>query len=1296
MNTPATLKRSLRLSIFTVVATAICVSARPVPQNLGNGLDKLVESHLMQKGMLPAPKAANGQTLSTTAFNGYATKAAESYASRALVEIPTGRYLVEVMPNGRVPVTTLRTSLQALYPQMAVQAVDTKYAGHGVIEGYASLDDVPGIAKMQGIGSVILQLRPIHSAVTAQGVNQHRVNHVNSFYNAGVALNWDGTGISIGVMSDSFDSQPSVEGGFTTANDDVASQDLPGPANPNNTTPVFVVEDFISPPNATNEGRAMCQIVHDMAPKARIGFATADTGEVGFANNIRSLGGLDPSQTSFAGDVVCDDVSYLDEPMFQDGIVAQGVNDVVAAGVSYCSSAANNWAIDGYESVYRPVADGSGAGHTKLTAAAGNAALANTNINLAGVPPELYAGGFHNFNPSGDSTKQDVAQLINSGSDALAFVFQWNDPYDASAPTLINPAIFTGNGDSEGGAAVDFGPIALTAGNCYVITEMATPATPADNFDAIVAVIDPNGNTIIDQDTGIDETVTFFPQISGNYTIHVHPFATPDPSGTTSVPTHGPFSIAINQANATPGITQDFNILYFDSLGNYIPDQSLTTNNFINNRPIELDVPALSNSGTQVQMVISRSNTTAPANAASVLKYVFFGNGTRNCGPAEYTSYTMPVTFGHSAAAGANSVAAYDSFRPNIPEYFTSPGPVTIYFDTNNNRLATPEVRLKPDIAAADGVNNTFFPLGPIAVEADSTYDPDSFPNFYGTSAASPHAASLAALVIQAHGGSGSLTPAQVKTILQRTTFPHDLDPYSAGGSVTASNGGKVSIVINSDDDKNLGLGANDRNSWNVSYTGPGYLKTLTFNPEGTAQTGGNPTGGNFNGFTPMDFLNQALYKYTPGMVFTSTFLFGDSIGVNSADVIHTRSNPAPVPSNPDPSNPTEHEWTLNLSFANDTFTSGDVLRFNVGRSQQQDATTPTGLTKPGANAPGGLVGTGISLFRHDYSADMLGSGVYIPEDPNGTNIQQGMTFSGTIVNGANTIPFNGRLKNKIGRGYSVLDGYGFINAEAATAAPVPIDFELANISGRMRVQGGNNVGIAGFIIQGGDKRIVIRANGPSLANSGLSGVLADPVLELYDSNGLIATNDNWRSSQETEIQQTGLAPANDLESAILITLPEGTYTAIIRGVTANTTGIGLVDLYEVAPLTPGEIGNLSVRANVGTGNNILIDGIIVNGTANTNVMFRGIGPSLNNSFGGAELQDPFLELHDANGVLIESNDDWTTSANAVAIAASGLAPIDPKESAILRMLAPGHYTTILRGVNNGTGIGVADIYRLQ
>src|SRR4029077_5791608 len=184
------------------------------------------------------------------------------------------------------------------------------------------------------------------------------------------------------------------EGGFTTAEIDVATQDLPGTGNLTNSQPVVVLQDYNPTPGATNEGRGMCQIVADIAPMARIGFATADTGEVGFANNIRALAGLpgftkDPSvQQGFKADVVCDDVSYLDEPMFQDGIVAQGVNDVVNAGVSYCSSAANNWGTDGDASVFRPVAG-----------AAAPAAVQAAGLNLTGVDPSLYAGGFHNFNP---------------------------------------------------------------------------------------------------------------------------------------------------------------------------------------------------------------------------------------------------------------------------------------------------------------------------------------------------------------------------------------------------------------------------------------------------------------------------------------------------------------------------------------------------------------------------------------------------------------------------------------------------------------------------------------------------------------------------------------------------------------------------------------------------------------------------------------------------------------------------------------------------------------------------------
>ncbi len=433
-------------------------------------------------------------------------------------------------------------------------------------------------------------------------------------------------------------------------------------------------------------------------------------------------------------------------------------------------------------------------------------------------------------------------------------------------------------------------------------------------------------------------------------------------------------------------------------------------------------------------MVICRSNTSAPTTHANQLKYVFFGNGLSGVGPAEYGDYLTPVTFGHSAVAGANSVAAYDGFRPNIPENFTSPGPVTIYFDTNNNRLATPQFRQKPDVAAMDGANNTFFPIGPAPLVIDSEYDLDSYPNFYGTSAASPHAAALAALVIQAHGGPGSLTPAQVKTLLQLTAFPHDLDPMVATGSATAENGGAISIKIRSDDSRNTGTGSNDPNAFAVSYNGPGHVASLSFNPDATPETGGNTTGGNFNGNATgnmtADFLDPSKYSYTPGMVWltsASNYLFGTSVGLVAGDVTHAYANPAPFPSNPSPGNPTAHMWTLNLTFPNNNFTDGKILRFNNGRSPWQDATVPQGMT------------TSVLVRTNDYCADMLGSGILIPEYADAPAIKPGMTFSGTIVDGATTYPFSGRLTNNIGKGYSVLDGYGFINAEAATTGVLPI-----------------------------------------------------------------------------------------------------------------------------------------------------------------------------------------------------------------------------------------------------------------
>jgi len=260
-----------------------------------------------------------------------------------------------------------------------------------------------------------------------------------------------------------------------------------------------------------------------------------------------------------------------------------------------------------------------------------------------------------------------------------------------------------------------------------------------------------------------------------------------------------------------------------------------------------------------------------------------------------------------------------------------------------------------------------------------------------------------------------------------------------------------------------------------------------------------------------------------------------------------------------------------------------------------------------------------------------------------------------------------------------------------ATPTATPSNVQLVNISGRVFAQTGDKVGIAGFIISGsGTKRIMARAIGPSLT---VNGKLQDPYLEIHDSNGNPPlTNDNWRSSQEAEIQQTGLAPSDDRESAIVKRLPAGNYTAIIRGAD-NSPGIGVIELYDLSTSDPGELGNLSVRGDVQTDDKVLFDGLILQGGIPKRVLFRALGPSV--PVPGA-LQNPILELHSGNGTLLATNDNWRDATNASEIQATGLAPTDDRESAILVTLVPGNYTTIVRGVNKTTGIALAEAYKLN
>jgi YVTN family beta-propeller protein len=286
--------------------------------------------------------------------------------------------------------------------------------------------------------------------------------------------------------------------------------------------------------------------------------------------------------------------------------------------------------------------------------------------------------------------------------------------------------------------------------------------------------------------------------------------------------------------------------------------------------------------------------------------------------------------------------------------------------------------------------------------------------------------------------------------------------------------------------------------------------------------------------------------------------------------------------------------------------------------------------------------------------------------------------------------------------------------AAGSIAAPRVVASRLSNISSRAFVQTGDNAMIGGFIVQGtGSKRVIIRAIGPELTQYGVPNVLANPTLELHDGTGaLIASNNNWVTTiiggiiitnQVRDIQASGYAPGDALESAIIADLTPGNYTAIVRGVN-NMTGVALVEVYDLSPQISSILGNISTRALVQTDDNVMIGGFIVQGTGPKRVIVRALGPELSQYGVPNTLPDPTLELHDSTGALIASNDNWKntiiggiiTRGQVMDIQNSGYAPSDSRESAIIANLPPGNYTAIVRGKTIITGVALIEVYDLH
>lgn len=328
--------------------------------------------------------------------------------------------------------------------------------------------------------------------------------------------------------------------------------------------------------------------------------------------------------------------------------------------------------------------------------------------------------------------------------------------------------------------------------------------------------------------------------------------------------------------------------------------------------------------------------------------------------------------------------------------------------------------------------------------------------------------------------------------------------------------------------------------------------------------------------------------------------------------------------------------------------------------------------------------------------------------DPDGTIASYQWTFDDGTFSAAQTPAKTFMAPGNYSAHLTVTDNSGNTVSRTLPISVAGPQKSLLNISTRLRVQTADKVAIGGFIVTGNERtKVIIRGLGPSLGNAGVPGVLADPTLELHSDSTILATNDNWKtradgSSQQTEVEATLIPPQNDLESAIVATLAPGAYTAILAGKNL-TSGNGLLEVYDLAQAANSRLANISTRGLVETGDNVMIGGLIVGGGSGggtSKVVMRAMGPSLSAAGIEGALQDSMLELHDGNGTTLATNDNWkvsdTGSSQQAEVEATTIPPKDDRESALVRTLAPGNYTAIVRGKSNATGVALVEVYNPQ
>lgn len=393
---------------------------------------------------------------------------------------------------------------------------------------------------------------------------------------------------------------------------------------------------------------------------------------------------------------------------------------------------------------------------------------------------------------------------------------------------------------------------------------------------------------------------------------------------------------------------------------------------------------------------------------------------------------------------------------------------------------------------------------------------------------------------------------------------------------------------------------------------------------------------------------------------------------------------------------------TLPHSVPDMAFDTAGNLFVTQGGGNPVRKVTPDGTISVFSTNSNDMFGIAVDGDGNVFTSEFLGGAVYkyAPDGASRTVFSPAVGTSCGDINfdKAGNLFVNAQGQKSIfkftpdGKKTVFASGLGF----ATWSAWEPARGHSVNLSTRIRVQTGENVLLGGFILTGTDPTTVaIRAIGPSLTSFGISDVLPDPILELHDKSGrIIASNDDAHDTQAAELQANGMMPSNSLESAMIVTLDPGTYTTLVRDTKGNS-GVGLVEVYDLNGATHSKLANLSTRGFVEQGGaDVMIGGFIIGADGET-VLLRAIGPSLAKADILHPLPNPTLSLYDSNGSLIASNDDWKDTYE-VAIRATGLAPSDALESAILTTLTTGTYTALVQSRDGNTGVALVELYNLN